>query len=145
MTTKVKGHFIAFLNLAGPGLLVLLFSYAGFNKLFALKDFSGTLSNQPIPHALAPLLAAGLPCLEILTAGFLLFPRTRTAGLYLSLGLLTLFTGYVAAILLHFFPRTPCNCGGLFRTLSWQEHFWVNVAFLALTVLVLRRHLFFHL
>ena len=54
-----------------------------------------------------------------------------------SLALLTLFTGYIAAILLHFFPRTPCSCGGIFRNLSWQQHFWVNLGLITLTTLAL--------
>jgi hypothetical protein len=144
MTPKVKGSFFAFLDLAIPGLLVLLFSYAGFNKLFALKDFTETLYNQPVPHLLAPVLAWLFPCLEILAAGLLLFPQTRRMGLFLSLGLLVIFSAYVSAILLHFFRRVPCNCGGLLRTLSWQQHFWVNAGFLVLTVLALCRNLLFH-
>lgn len=118
-----------------PGVLVLLFTYTGSSKLFALETFKGALYNQPFPHWLAAPLIFLIPAIEILTAICLLFERTSTIGLYSALSLLILFTLYIAAILLHVFSKTPCSCGGIFRGLSWLQHLWVNLFFLALTAL----------
>jgi len=116
------------------GSLILLFTYAAFSKLFDLEAFSGDLHNQPIPRWLASFLIRVLLPLEILIACCLLFQRTKKIGLYASLGLLSVFSVYIVAVLLHFFPRTPCSCGGLFKHLSWQEQLWVNLGFMALSL-----------
>jgi len=137
MTRKVKGSPFALLKHCVEALLVLLFMYTGFSKLFALEDFTGTLYNQPIPHVFVPLLTWIFPCLEVLTAGCLLFGRTRRIGLYSSLALMILFTAYIGAILLHFFHKTPCSCGGIFRTLTWPQHFAINLGLIMLTCLAL--------
>lgn len=120
-----------------PALLVLLFMYTGFNKLFTLAAFTSSMYNQPVPHPLAYILARGIPVAEILTAACLLFPRLQRLGLYASLTLLTVFTGYIGLILLHVFRKVPCSCAGIFRNISWQEHLWINLSLLALTGLAL--------
>jgi len=120
-------------------LLVLLFAYTGFSKFFALQAFTGTMYNQPIPHWMAAPLVGLIPVAEVTAAGCLLFKKTQRTGLYLSLLLLILFTLYIAAILLHFFRRTPCSCGGIFRNLSWQQHLWVNLLLLAFTAIAITR------
>lgn len=126
-------------NIVGAiiGLLVLLFVYTAFSKLLDLETFQGNMYNQRLPRWMAMLLIWGLPPAEIAVAGFLLFPRTQRMGLYLSLTLLSLYTVYIAAILLHFFPRIPCSCGGILRHMTWQQHFWFNLAFIFLTILAL--------
>jgi len=117
-----------------PGLLVLLFVYTGFTKVFALQHFRDTLYNQPFPHPLAAVLTYLIPTIELSIAAALLFNRTRKPALYAATGLLTLFTLYIAAILLHFFRRVPCSCGGAFRGLSWAQHFWINILLTGLTI-----------
>lgn len=114
-------------------LLVLLFMYTGFNKLFGLKEFTLSLYNQPIPHGFAFFLSRSIPIIEIVTAICLLFPATTRIGLYASFGLMLIFTGYIAAILLHFFRKIPCSCAGIFKHMSWQTHLWVNLLILVLT------------
>ncbi|HWB93252.1 MAG TPA: MauE/DoxX family redox-associated membrane protein [Puia sp.] len=120
-----------------PALLVLLFMYTGFNKLFALADFTSSMLNQPIPHWLAYVLARCIPIAEIIAAGCLLFNATQKPGLYLSFLLLATFTVYISLILLHVFPKIPCSCAGIFRKIGWQEHLWINLALLTLTGLAL--------
>jgi|HubBroStandDraft_3_1064219.scaffolds.fasta_scaffold176416_1 putative oxidoreductase len=129
-------------RLAGwiPAVLILLFVYTGCSKLFDLESFTHTLYNQPIPRPLVPLLVLILPALEIATAACLLFDRTRLIGLYSGLALLTVFTLYIGAILVHLFTKVPCSCGGIFRRLSWGQHFWLNLALLILAAAALRHH-----
>ena len=61
-----------------PGLLVLLFAFTSFSKVFALETFKGTLYNQPFPHWLAAQLIVLIPAAELLTAIGLY--STRRAG-----------------------------------------------------------------
>ncbi len=120
-----------------PGLLILLFTYTGFTKLFSPDAFRDTLFKQPFPHILSIPLTYIIPVAEVLTAGCLLFERTRKAGLFGAVSLLTVFTVYIAAILLHLFYRTPCSCGGIFRHLSWGQHFWINLLLTGLAITAL--------
>jgi putative oxidoreductase len=123
-----------------PAILVLLFAYTGSSKLLDLDSFTSTLYNQPIPRAVVPFLTITLPGLEIATAAALLFNRTRQIALYSALILLFIFTLYIAAILLRFFDRVPCSCGGIFRHLTWKQHLWINLALLILAATALRHH-----
>jgi putative oxidoreductase len=120
-----------------PGVLVLLFMYTGFSKVFALTTFKGTLYNQPIPHWLATPLIVLIPATEIFTAIGLLFDKTRRPALFSALILLVIFTAYIGVILLHLFHKTPCSCGGIFRGLSWTQHFWVNIGLTALAAVAI--------
>jgi len=118
-------------------LLVLLFSYTSADKLLNLDRFTTSMYNQPIPHWLAYALARLIPVAEILTAVSLLFPATQRLGLLSSFILLSTFTLYITFILLHFFRKIPCSCAGIFRHITWQQHLWINLLMLALTVLAL--------
>jgi hypothetical protein len=47
-------------------------------------------------------------------------------GLLASFGLMTVFTIYIAYMLLTS-SHLPCSCGGVISKLSWKEHLWLNV------------------
>ncbi len=122
------------------GLLVLLFAFTSFSKIFALRIFGDTLYNQPIPHWLATPLIVLIPATELLTAIGLLFDKTHRLALYSALILLVLFTTYIGFILLHLFHKIPCSCGGIFKGLSWTQHFWVNIGLTALAAAAIFIH-----
>jgi putative oxidoreductase len=71
----------------------------------------------------------------------LIFERTRMVGFISSFVLMTLFTIYTGAILLHFFDYVPCSCGGVIRKLTWPQHLVFNLFFVGLSVtgIVLQR------
>lgn len=133
-------------------LLVLLFAYAVSAKLMDPEGFRGNMYNQDIPRCLALALIWGVPASEIAVVGCLLLVKKLRTGLIGSLVLLFIYTIYIAAILLHFFRRVPCPCGGVFHRMSWEQHLWFNMAFILLTLLGLKldrenkhtRQLFFH-
>jgi putative oxidoreductase len=115
-------------------ILILLFLYASFSKLFDLWGFKYDLSKQPFPHWLQRLLVWVVPFSEIFISVLLIFARSRKTGFYLALFLMLLFTGYTAAILLHFFPFVPCGCGGVIKTLTWPEHLIFNLFFVFIII-----------
>jgi putative oxidoreductase len=119
-------------------LLILLFLYASVSKFLDFKTFTGEMRNQPLPRSWIPFLIWGIPFLEIAISGALLFEYTRLLAFYVSFILMILFTIYTAAILLHFFPRIPCSCGGVIRKLTWQQHLVLNLFFVALSALGIR-------
>lgn len=134
-------------------LVVLLFVYAGFAKLLDLETFRENMYNQHLPRWLSELIIWSTPPAELGVVCCLLFPGSQRAGLYYALILLSIYTIYVSAILLQFFRRTPCSCGGVFRHLTWQQHLWFNLTFIVLIILALildakrptrTNHVFFH-
>jgi hypothetical protein len=93
------------------------------------------MDRQPFPNWMTPYLVWGIGILELAVASLLFFPRTRKAGLWSSLILMTLFTAYIGSILLHFFDKVPCSCGGIVKQLSWENHLYFNLFFVAISIL----------
>ena len=118
-------------------LLVLLFVYAGFSKLADLTASGRAMHNQPFPGWLADILVWAVPAAELLVAAGLLFTRTRRSAVYAFLVLMGIFTVYIAAILLRLFPRVPCSCGGVIRSLGWGQHLAFNLFFTGLAAALL--------
>ena len=116
-------------------LLILLFVYTATSKLLDFGQFKVQMYNQTLPHVGVIILIWTLPPFEILTALLLLFQKTRLEGLYLSIFLMVLFTGYIILILLGYFGRVPCSCGGVIKTLGWKNHLLFNLFFLMLSFL----------
>lgn len=128
-------------------LLILLFLYASLSKFMDFKTFIGEMNNQPLPKSWTPFLVWFIPCTEIVLSALLIFERTRLLGFYGSVVLMSLFTVYAMLILLHFFPRVPCSCGGIIKRLTWQQHLAFNLFFVALSVsgVIIQRRKYFNL
>jgi hypothetical protein len=116
-------------------LLIMLFLYASVSKFLDFTRFIGEMNNQPLPNSWTPFLVWTVPSVEIAISVALIFERTRMVGLIASLALMTLFTIYAGAILLHFFAYVPCSCGGVIRKLTWPQHLVFNLFFVALSVI----------
>jgi putative oxidoreductase len=116
-------------------LLILLFLYASVSKFLDFQRFVGDMHNQPFPKSMTFFLIWGIPSLEIAIALSLIAERTRLVGLYASLVLMSLFTIYTGAILLHFFAYIPCSCGGVIRKLTWNQHLFFNLFFVAISII----------
>jgi putative oxidoreductase len=114
--------------------LILLWIYTATSKLLSFSHFKVQMAAQTLPGWFSSILVYALPALEIAAASLLLISRTRLAGLYLSFGLMALFTGYVGLVIINFYGRVPCSCGGILRLFGWKEHFVFNLIFLLLTV-----------
>ncbi|MEJ0106741.1 MAG: MauE/DoxX family redox-associated membrane protein [Bacteroidota bacterium] len=93
-------------------LFILLFSYTAINKYVAMDTLKYVLSEYPlIGKQFAPIIAWGLPIVEIIVVVLLFMPRTRLLGLYSSLLLMTAFTLYLI-YMLAFTDKRGCTCGG---------------------------------
>lgn len=116
--------------------LLLLWIYTGLNKLIQYDKFSFEAGRSPFLQHLALLVAAMVPAGELTIAALLIFKRTRVAGLYASLFLMTLFTGYVY-VMLHYAYDLPCSCGGIIELLTWEQHLIVNLMLTLLTAIAI--------
>jgi putative oxidoreductase len=114
-------------------LLIGLFLYASFSKYLDYASYKKAMYNQPFQAWFSAILLGVIPPAEILIALLLIPERTRIWGLYASFGIMTLFSLYIAAILLHLFPWVPCSCGGVIRQFTWQQHLFFNLFFLGIS------------
>jgi len=114
-------------------LFMILFLYTGVNKLINYTVFKEQIATSPLLAPIAPYIAGGLPWVEFLLVIILFVPSWRLKGLYASLGIMVLFTGYIVAILM-FNEHIPCSCGGILEELSWKQHIVFNSTFIALAL-----------
>lgn len=126
-------------------LLVLLFLYTGLSKFIDFPSFKDDMNNQPFSNFWTPFLIWFIPCSEIIISALIIFERTRLYGFYGHLFLMVLFTIYTILVLAHFYDYIPCSCGGVIRRLTWTQHLFFNLFFVALSILgiILQRRKFF--
>ncbi|WP_162996383.1 MauE/DoxX family redox-associated membrane protein [Mucilaginibacter celer] len=115
-------------------LLIFLWVYAAFSKAINYHSFIWQIRNQELWPTLKELVVKTLIPIELITALLLLIPGMRRTGLLISALLLAVFTIYIALVILHFFPRTPCSCGGILERIGWKTHFFFNVGCLILNI-----------
>ncbi|WP_207513512.1 MauE/DoxX family redox-associated membrane protein [Longitalea luteola] len=111
---------------------IILFVYAATAKLLDYYNFQFGLSESPFIAPFASELAWGVPVSELLIAAFMAIPALRLTGLYACCVVMSLFTIYIAAMLL-FGSEIPCSCGGILEEMSWSAHVVFNSAFVALS------------
>jgi len=111
---------------------ITLFVYAAIAKLLDYYNFQFGLTESPFIAPFAIILAWAVPASELIIAALLVIPATRLAGLYASLALMSLFTIYIAAMLLSG-SDIPCSCGGVLEEMSWETHILFNCFFIALS------------
>ncbi len=117
-------------------LFIILFMYTAAGKFFTISSFASTLAKSPLIGDLNYLVAWGVPIVEVIISIVLIFPTYRRAGLYASLILMAAFTIYLAFMILSD-SKLPCHCGGVISTMSWQQHIWFNMGFIALGIAAL--------
>ena len=115
-------------------LLIMLFLYASLSKFLDFQTFIGEMNNQPLPNSWTPFLVWIIPCSEILICILVLLERTRLLGYWISFSFMSMFTVYSIMILLNFFGRIPCSCGGVIKRLTWKQHVVLNLFFVALSI-----------
>jgi len=123
-------------------LFATLFLYTGISKLMEYAVFKEQIALSPLLKPVSRWLAIILPITEIIVSVILFIPITRLKGLYASLLLMVLFTGYIVYILIYN-DHLPCTCGGVLESLSWKQHLLFNsiCIVLALTGIVLCRRI----
>jgi hypothetical protein len=131
----MKKEFISDIMVA---LIFMMLLYASFSKYFDFSAFQRAMHNQPFPSWFSDVLVIFLPPMEIIAAVLIGFDKTRIIGLKATITLMTAFTLYIVAILLHLFPMVPCTCGGIIRLMSWPQHLLFNLFFIAIAIIALK-------
>lgn len=115
-------------------IIVLTFLYTASDKLLNFNEYVAIMKHQPLPGWSKPILIWLIPFSEILTSVLLFLPKTRLVGFAAATLLMLLFTGYVGLVLLHALKYFPCICGGIFRSITWEKHFVINIILLSIAV-----------
>lgn len=113
---------------------VLLWSYAAISKIIVFRNFRSQLGQSPGLEAYAGLVASGLIFLQLLAIGMICYRSYRLLGLWMTFGIVTVFTGYNGFILMDS-NNLPCTCIGLFEKMTWKGNLNLNMG-LMITALV---------
>jgi thiol-disulfide isomerase/thioredoxin len=113
---------------------IFLFLYTGAMKLTEIQTFKQQLSSSPLMSSVAGIITWALPIGEILLATALFIPKTRLKAMYVSAGLMTLFTIYVITILF-MDNEITCSCGGIIEELTPKQHVAFNSACVILALI----------
>lgn len=115
---------------------VFLFLYTAYSKIMDHQRFAAGLSRIAYIGKISAFIAWTVPILEILISILLIIPYTFKWGLYCFTGLMAIFTGYILSMVL-LAKILPCHCGGVIEKLSWTQHIWFNLAFIAIAMYAL--------
>lgn len=127
---KAKSYTVDIIS----ALLVLLWIYAAISKLIPYQTSYTQLTISPYIRQYASVLVWLVPAIEIVLCILLIVPRWRKVGLAGSFILLTAFTIYIIAVLT-FREHPPCSCGGIISKMSWTQHIFFNLFFMAITAI----------
>lgn len=100
--------------------------YKGLQKIQLLKDYAQTISWL-------------VPATEIAVALAIIIPKTQKLGLYLFTIMMSIFTLYIASMLL-WAEKKPCHCGGAIETLTWGQHLVFNIGFILMAIFGIYLH-----
>ncbi len=114
-------------------LLLALWIPVAVDKIMDFAIFKTGILRQPFSDTLGHILIYSLPVLEGLTVIHLLIPRMRYYGMLLSLGLMLAFTAYIGLALAGTWEQLPCGCGSVISGLTWKQHFFFNLFFMAVS------------
>lgn len=115
---------------------MVLFVYTGVAKITETNLLTDKLSYSPILGPFAGVVDWSFSIGEILLAIVLFIPRLRLKALYTTLGLMSLFTSYVVA-LLFIDDHLSCSCGGIIEELSLKQHVLFNSACVILSAIAI--------
>lgn len=114
-------------------LFVLLFLYTAIHKIMGAQTFTFQLRKSPFVTDMVPFVSISIPAGEVLISVLLIFKKTRLAGLFASLLLMTMFTAYIWLMLAYSYDL-PCSCGGIISQMSWSQHLAFNIFFTLLAI-----------
>lgn len=116
-------------------IMLLLWIPVSVDKLIHFGTFRSGILRQPFSDELGYILIYSLPGLEIGIVILLLSNKYRWIGFGLSSILMAAFTAYIALALMGTWEKKPCGCGSVIAGLSWSQHLWFNLFFLAISII----------
>jgi hypothetical protein len=113
-----------------------LFAISAYAKIGDHERFAKGLLKVKYIGEYAVFISWSVPITEIIVCVFLIIPPTHRIGLWGFTGLMTVFTLYIASMLLRA-EKLPCYCNLIIEKLSWSQHLCFNITFIALAAAAL--------
>ncbi|WP_432803728.1 MauE/DoxX family redox-associated membrane protein [Chitinophaga horti] len=126
---KTNGKYASLFVYLIVFILSVLFLYTALDKFQTIQKFTDIMGRIYLPAFLVPIVAWGIPIVEVIIVTALLLPKFRHWGLLASAILLAIFTIYITVLKLTGL-KLPCNCGGIISSLSWWNHIILNTVLL---------------
>jgi hypothetical protein len=113
---------------------VILFCYASISKILDFRNFQSQLEQSPGLAGYEIVATYGIISLQMITVILLCFQPFRILGLWFTFGILSVFAGYVAFILIYS-KNLPCTCIGLFQKINWKGNLILNIGLMIITLI----------
>lgn len=111
--------------------------YAATKKIMNLEAFAAHIIVLPYMQTWMTYILSGIVMLaEYGLAVMLLYQPMRRTLYFVVIGLMLIYTAYIYAVL-NYALTLPCSCQGAFKSLSWQQHYLVNLGVLLVAVGIL--------
>ncbi len=127
---------LTIINFAISTILGLLMLYSGSSKLLDFHNFTEQIDKSPFLYNRFEILPVLLITIETVLGVLLLTRYKRKLVLYFHLYLMSSFTVYIY-LMMQKASYLPCACMGIFESLSWQEHLWVNIILVVLNLIAI--------
>lgn len=116
---------------------MFLFLFSAYEKITGYDQFLNGLKRVSFVGQFAELIALAVPIIEILVSILLIIPKMQKIGLYAFAGTMIVFSLYILSMLL-LQEKLPCHCNLIIEKLSWRQHLWFNLAFIALATIAIK-------
>ena len=113
-------------------LLICLYGFVAINKFVTFDAFLMQLQNQDLFKDVATLVAIIVPVWHAVLAILLFTEKYRYRALMLSMITIIGYNIYISDILLDKLNLSPCNCIGIWHTMSWETQYLINYLLLGL-------------
>lgn len=121
------------------GLCIFLLVYTAQAKIVEHDQFYKGLSKIQYLKNYALTISWLVPISELAIALALIIPQTQKLGLYFFTIMMSIFTLYIASMLL-WAEKKPCHCGGAIASLTWEQHLLFNIGFILLAIFAIYLH-----
>lgn len=112
-------------------MIVCLYVFVVVNKLVGFDPFVSQLKQQQLLRDYATLIAIGVPLVHSLLVVLIILPKTRSYAILASMLVIGAYTLYIGFNLQEKFGLAPCNCVGIWHTMSWETQYIINFVILA--------------
>jgi len=115
---------------------IFLFLTSAYGKIADHSKFVTGLSKVAFIGTYAELIGWLVPITEITTSILLINPKTDKLGLTGFILTMGVFTVYILSMTL-WAEKLPCRCNLIVERLTWGQHIWFNLVFIAVAIFAL--------
>lgn len=115
---------------------IFLFLTSAYDKIAEHSKFVQGLSRVAYIGSYAELIGWLVPITEVAISILLINPKTHELGLTGFVATMVVFTTYILSMIL-WAEKLPCRCNLIIERLTWGQHIWFNLVFIAVATFAL--------